>query len=77
MRDYLNQEKNIENGFKRVHTANGNSYSKVDGVLIKVNLAYSSVSAGIIAKDLGLDIRTTSAYIIALRGLRKMQKATK
>jgi len=44
---------------------------KVDGTLIKVNPAYSSVSARIIAKDLGLDIHTASAYIIALRGLRK------
>ncbi len=49
---------------------------KVDGVLIKVNPAYSSVSARIIAEDLGLDIHTTSAYVIALRGLRKIQKTT-
>jgi len=43
---------------------------KVDGELIKVNPAYSSISARIIAKDLGLDIHTASAYIIALRGCR-------
>ena len=44
---------------------------KVDGELIKVNPAYSSVSARIIAKDLGLDIHTASAYIIALRGIKR------
>lgn len=49
---------------------------KVDGELIKVNPAYSSISARIIAKDLGLDIHTASAYIIALRGLRKHNKST-
>lgn len=48
---------------------------KVDGELIKVNPAYSSVSARIIAKDLGLDIHTTSAYIIALRGFRRCNKS--
>jgi len=53
---------------------------KVDGELIKVNPAYSSVSARIIAKDLGLDIHTASAYIIALRGIKRhimIQKAIK
>jgi len=44
---------------------------KVDGVLIKVNPAYSSVSARIIAEDLGLDIHTASAYIIALRSIKR------
>ena len=48
---------------------------KVDGELIKVNPAYSSISARILAKDMGLDIHTASAYIIALRGLKKMQKS--
>lgn len=48
---------------------------KVDGTLIKVNPAYSSVSARIIAKDLGLDIHSASAYIIALRGLRRRNKS--
>ncbi|OYT52048.1 MAG: hypothetical protein B6U76_10295 [Desulfurococcales archaeon ex4484_217_2] len=47
---------------------------KVDGVLIKVNPAYSSVSARIIAEDLGLDVHTASAYIIAKRGLTNLQK---
>jgi len=45
---------------------------KVDGKLIKVNPAYSSISAKIIVKDLGLDIHTTSAYLIAIRGLKKI-----
>jgi len=47
---------------------------KVDGVLVKVNPAYSSVSARIIAKDLGIDIHTASAYIIALRALKHIIK---
>jgi len=47
---------------------------KVGGVLVKVNPAYSSVSAKIVSQDLGLDIHTTSAYIIALRGMKKIQK---
>jgi len=47
---------------------------KVGGILIKVNPAYSSVSARIIAEDLGLDIHTASAYIIALRGLKRYRK---
>jgi len=45
---------------------------KVDGKLIKVNPAYTSISAKIIVKDLGLDIHTTSAYLIAIRGLKKI-----
>jgi len=52
---------------------------KVDGVLIKVNPAYTSVGARIISKDLGLDIHTASAYLIALRGMKRrvaIQKAT-
>jgi IS605 OrfB family transposase len=48
---------------------------KVEGELIKVNPAYSSISAKIIAGDLGLDVHTTSAYIVAMRGLKKIQKA--
>ncbi len=47
---------------------------KVDGILIKVNPAYSSVSAKAISKDLGLDVHTASAYIIALRGLKRHKK---
>ena len=46
---------------------------KVNGILIKVNPAYSSVSARIIAEDLGLDIHTASAYIIALRTLKHIK----
>jgi len=49
---------------------------KVGGLLIKVNPAYSSITAKILANDLGLDIHTASAYIIALRGLRKYNKST-
>jgi len=48
---------------------------KVDGKLIMVNPAYSSISARIIAGDLGLDVHTASAYIIALRGVRKSNKS--
>jgi len=44
---------------------------KVVGVLIKVNPAYSSTSAKIIAGDLGMDIHTASAYVIALRSLKR------
>jgi len=44
---------------------------KVDGVLIKVNPAHSSTSAKMIASDLGLDVHTASAYVIALRGLKR------
>lgn len=46
------------------------------GVLVEVNSAYSSASARIIASDLGLDVHTASAYVIALRGLRKRCKNT-
>ena len=49
---------------------------KVGGVLVKVNPAYSSVSAKIVAEDLGLDVHMASAYIIALRGMKKIQKDT-
>jgi len=45
--------------------------SKVDGLLIKVDPAYSSISAKILANDLGLDIHTASAYIIALSGIKR------
>ena len=48
---------------------------KVNGILIKVNPAYSSISARVIAEDLGFDIHTASAYIIALRGLKKINKS--
>lgn len=44
---------------------------EVDGVLIKVNPAYSSTSEKIIAGGLGLDIHTASAYVIALKGLKR------
>jgi len=45
---------------------------KVDGTLVKVNPAYSSIGARIISKDLGLDVHTASAYIIALRALKRI-----
>ncbi|MCD6164590.1 MAG: hypothetical protein J7J30_04065 [Candidatus Odinarchaeota archaeon] len=43
---------------------------KVDGILVKINPMYSSVAARFLAKDLGLDAHTASAYIIALRSLK-------
>jgi len=51
---------------------------KVNGVLIKVNPAYTSVDAIGIALARGLDIHTASAYLIALRGIKRhdlIQKA--
>ena len=36
-------------------------------MLVKVNPAYSSASARIIASDLGLDVHTAAAHVIALR----------
>ena len=47
---------------------------KVNGKLIKVNPTYASIDALGIAINLGLDIHTASAYIIALRGLEKVIK---
>ena len=42
---------------------------KVDGKIIKVNPAYTSIDAIPLARKLGLDRHTASAYLIALRGL--------
>jgi len=47
---------------------------KVNGELIEVSPAYSSIDALGIAINLGLDIHTASAYIITLRGLKKVIK---
>ncbi len=51
---------------------------KVNGALVKVNPAYTSVDAIGIALARGLDIHTASAYLIALRGIKShnsIQKA--
>ena len=42
---------------------------KIDGVLIKVNPAYTSIDAIGIALSRRIDIHTASAYLIALRGI--------
>jgi len=36
---------------------------KVDGILVKINPMYSSVAARFLAKDLGLDVHTTSCLL--------------
>ena len=56
----------VEEYIKQVKTL----MKKVGGTLVEVNPAYSSIEAMAIADKLGLDIHTTSAYIIALRGLK-------
>lgn len=51
---------------------------KVGGVLIKVNPAFTSIDAVGIALLRRIDVHTASAYLIALRGIRRhamMQKA--
>jgi len=53
---------------------------KVDGMLIKVNPAYTSIDAIGVALAKGLDKHTASAYLIAIRGIEKhriIQKAMK
>ncbi len=52
---------------------------KVGGILIKVNPAYTSIDAIGIALSRGIDNHTASAYIIALRGIKRhglIQKST-
>ncbi len=44
---------------------------KVNGTLIKVNPAYTSVDAIGIAMTKGLDKHTASAYLIAIRGIKR------
>ena len=55
LREYLNQMEIL--------------VKKVDGKLIKVNPAFTSIDAIPLARKLGLDRHTASAYLIALRGL--------
>ena len=55
LREYLNQMRIL--------------VEKVGGKLIEVNPAYTSIDAVPIARKLGLDRHTASAYLIALRGL--------
>ncbi|ADB58198.1 IS200/IS605 family element transposase accessory protein TnpB [Archaeoglobus profundus] len=52
---------------------------KVGGTLVKVNPAYTSIDAIGISLSKGIDVHTASAYLIALRGIKRyttIQKAT-
>jgi len=52
---------------------------KVNGVLIKLNPAYTSIDAVGVALSRGINIHSASAYLIALRGIKRhrlIQKAT-
>ena len=55
LREYLNQMRILA--------------KKIDGTLIEVDPAYTSIDAIPLAKKLGIDRHTASAYLIALRGL--------
>ncbi|PUA33933.1 MAG: hypothetical protein B7O98_00500 [Zestosphaera tikiterensis] len=44
---------------------------KVNGVLIEVNPAYTSIDATAVALSRRIDIHTASAYLIALRGIER------
>ena len=46
---------------------------KASGRLIEINPAYTTIEALAIASRLGLDVHTTSAYIIALRTLKHIK----
>ena len=55
LKEYLNQMKILA--------------EKVNGKLVEVNPAYTSIDAIPIARKLGLDRHTASAYLIAIRGI--------
>ena len=45
---------------------------KRNGIFIQINPAYTSVDAIPLSKKLGLDIHTTSAYLLVIRHLKSM-----
>jgi hypothetical protein len=56
---------------KRVFATDENACKEVGGRLIEVNPAYTSVDAIGVLLAKGIDIHTTSAYLIALRGMKR------
>jgi len=51
--------------------------SRANGELYLVNPAYTSIAAKIVSRDLGLDVHTTSAYILALRCIKTHKHSQK